>query len=81
MGIDSLANIRHCQLDLRFPRHDGQRILSPELYLWSQLPMHVRNSASAAVPDCRDRCVGDVRLRDGQDGEVGWHFNWDHCRL
>ena len=81
MSIESFAKTRRWLLDLRFPRHDGQRILSAELYLWHQLPMHVPNSSSAAVPDCWDRCVGDVRLRDGQDGEVGWYFDWDHCRL
>ena len=34
MSIESLAKTRRWLLDLRFPRHDGQRILSAELYLW-----------------------------------------------
>lgn len=70
--------ITNNETGIRLPRHDGQRILPPQLLLQLVLPMHVPNRPCITMPDSWLRRSRAIRIRQRSHWKMGWYSHRDY---
>ena len=79
--------LTHLPIDLRLPRHDGQRVLTPHLQLRATVPrllelqLHVRVRARRSMQDRREGRARGLQLRRRLHGQVGGLHAGHHLLL